>query len=1083
MILTILRNLKPANRDGRQTGKTFAAAFLVFLSACQTPLSDLDEGPARLGKDNKKQSPTEENPPPLNLKGGVEIVLTGVEGGSNPSVTSIDSDQDGFADGLDIDGDGTPDWLFTSSGPEDSPLPAGALAGLDMDGDNQTDLYVYSGTANSFIFTNTDGQVQEFTTDEQGQPNGTTNSGQSISGIDGGSDEEPPVLNLTWPTAGEILAGTITISLSATDNGLLQRADLFLDGNPLAQLSAPTGNVFEYSWDTTALSDGAHTLTVSVSDAWGNQSEKTVEIYTANSSTASDTTPPEITWLSPLDGSYVNNTVTLSLNASDNIAISSVEFHVDNSLVGTVTSPPYQFDWDTTSLSDGDYPVKAIARDPSGNNVEAELTGLQVHNTAPSLSVASAPVASGGEIGGNVEFTATTSTSLGSYLRVDYYRNGVLTASKTSAPYTFNWNALTESQGSVHEHRFVATDSLGNSREESLNLTVDNSGLGSPPVADPGTTLVVSQGEAVELDGSASSDPDGYLLNWQWNETSGDGANQTGPKPDFSAPSKITTLVYQLVVTDNHSNQSSPATVRVLVVRDKNQALFVDPDNGNDSNSGTWDQPLQTLTEAININSGEDIYVMKPTSGRIDTTSGTLNLPAGISLYGGYIANWERDEENLPTPLDGAATALQISSVDGNIVLSGLDIQAANPATSDVPSFGLRVQGGSGNLTIENSQIRAGSLPLTGVTNPASSYGVYAFSFGGLTVQQSSINGGRGGQGSDGNNGADGSDGLDGSPGDDGDCDADAPGDGGAGGVNSGDNSLNGFNGGNGGFQDSYPGLDGDGPCGGSGGGYGDPGGDGGDATCGGSHGGAGDDASGAGDSLGSFSNGLYTISSGNDGNPGTDGTPGSGGGGGGPQDCGFCIEGCGNGGGGGGAAGQGGRAGEAGTGGGASIGLAAISLGNLTITNSEITSISGGQAGLAGHGGLAGNGGSGAAGSTHCSSEIGEGGDGSSGGNGGPGGDGSGGGGGPSLALTMDGVSSANITASTLTAGSGGDGGDSRNAPAGDGGHSYGIYKISGGNPTLSGNTIQPGTAGSGGSASGTGSDGANGTAAANNF
>ena len=84
----------------------------------------------------------------------------------------------------------------------------------------------------------------------------------------------------------------------------------------------------------------------------------------------------------------------------------------------------------------------------------------------------------------------------------------------------------------------------------------------TPPIADAGPSQVVVAGAVVHLNGSASSDPDGDRLSFQWSLVSLPAGSQTSiSDPAAVAPTFVAdlagTYVAQLVVSDTHGNSSS----------------------------------------------------------------------------------------------------------------------------------------------------------------------------------------------------------------------------------------------------------------------------------------------------------------------------------------------------------------------------------------------------------------------------------------------------------------------------------------------------------------------------------------------
>ncbi|HZN95930.1 MAG TPA: S8 family serine peptidase, partial [Myxococcales bacterium] len=93
-----------------------------------------------------------------------------------------------------------------------------------------------------------------------------------------------------------------------------------------------------------------------------------------------DTTPPTAAITSPAGGAAVAGTVSIDATASDDVGVTRVTFYVDGSFIGSDTTAPYSFSWDTTSGGNGSHTLMARAFDAGGNIGDSSTVTVTVNN-------------------------------------------------------------------------------------------------------------------------------------------------------------------------------------------------------------------------------------------------------------------------------------------------------------------------------------------------------------------------------------------------------------------------------------------------------------------------------------------------------------------------------------------------------------------------------------------------------------------------------------------------------------------------------------------------------------------------------
>ena len=95
-----------------------------------------------------------------------------------------------------------------------------------------------------------------------------------------------------------------------------------------------------------------------------------------------DTTPPKVTITSPQDGSNVYEIITITCMSSDNEGVEKVELWVNGVTTELIdNTEPYSFDWNTTTLEDGNYTIIVRSYDTNENTTNSESVVVTVDNT------------------------------------------------------------------------------------------------------------------------------------------------------------------------------------------------------------------------------------------------------------------------------------------------------------------------------------------------------------------------------------------------------------------------------------------------------------------------------------------------------------------------------------------------------------------------------------------------------------------------------------------------------------------------------------------------------------------------------
>lgn len=399
---------------------------------------------------------------------------------------------------------------------------------------------------------------------------------------------QAPTVQITSPSNNATLTSSpVTIQANASDSdGTIQRVEFQIDnGQVHTDYSAP----YTYSWAISSANNGQHTIKVTAYDNEGQASSPATINVTVNIPVA-DTTPPNVSWSSPANGTTVTTSpVTLTATASDTSGIKRVEFYYGSTYIGASsnTSSPYSYNWNISSIPNGTYQLKAKAIDNSPNENSKETTPISITINKPDVESPTTPT--------NFRSTGTTTTSVSlawnastdnvGVVAYELRRNGQIVNSNIAGT-SYTDNNLQPS--TTYQYTLRAKDAAGNVSGWTGTVTAQTQAAPdtTPPSAPTNVTAVATGSTSITVSWTASTDNVG-VAKYRIYRNGSQIAEVNAPATSYGVTGLTPSTQYSFYVravdaAGNISNNSNTATATTQAAADttKPSVNITSPSNG-----------------------------------------------------------------------------------------------------------------------------------------------------------------------------------------------------------------------------------------------------------------------------------------------------------------------------------------------------------------------------------------------------------------------------------------------------------------------------------------------------------------------
>ncbi|MGD7034097.1 S8 family serine peptidase [Methylotuvimicrobium buryatense] len=199
-----------------------------------------------------------------------------------------------------------------------------------------------------------------------------------------------------------------------------------------------------------------------------------------------DKEAPSVNIFSPTGGSTVSGLVEVEVNATDNVGVSEVTLYANGLYVGTDTTAPYQFSWDSSQIADGSVTLSATAIDAAGNEGVSSDVNVTVKNAieqveevvdepveeviediaAPTVAISNP--ADGSRVTKVVKIDVSAEDDV-AVANIRLFINGRMVSSVDGGSLSHNWNTNRESRG-TYIIEAIATDTSNKTAKHTITV-------------------------------------------------------------------------------------------------------------------------------------------------------------------------------------------------------------------------------------------------------------------------------------------------------------------------------------------------------------------------------------------------------------------------------------------------------------------------------------------------------------------------------------------------------------------------------------------------------------------------------------
>jgi len=198
-------------------------------------------------------------------------------------------------------------------------------------------------------------------------------------------------------------------------------------------------------------------------------------VQLALNTSAEDTQAPNVAIFSPIENGEVKGNVLVEVSATDNVGVNDVSLYINDVLLASDITTPYQFSWDSTQEADGFVALTAKAKDAAFNEGVSATMNVQVKNAVIVEDFIAPEVLISNPVNGsiisrtvNVEVAAVDNVQV---VEVQLFINDALVSTVVGDSLSYSWNTRKISDG-LYSLKAIAIDSSGNVAESTLiNVT------------------------------------------------------------------------------------------------------------------------------------------------------------------------------------------------------------------------------------------------------------------------------------------------------------------------------------------------------------------------------------------------------------------------------------------------------------------------------------------------------------------------------------------------------------------------------------------------------------------------------------